>query len=79
MGTAAQATHAELAALARQAAALPVRTLDGVWVKARIAAEYGVCDPTGASGYDYPGDDVVRSLYRDAPRSSSTPRTTILR
>lgn len=56
------------ATLAQQAAALPARTLAGVWVKVRIAAFYGVADPTASPAEGYTGEAALRSLYRDAPR-----------
>ena len=56
------------AAIAQQATALPARTLAGVWVKVRIAAFYGVADPTAAPAEGYTGEAAMRSLYRDAPR-----------
>lgn len=56
------------AAIARQATALPARTLAGVWVKVRIAAFYGVADPTASPAEGYTGEAALRSLYRDAPR-----------
>lgn len=55
------------AALARQVAAQPAHTVEGMRAKLRVAAFYCVCDPGTSEGEGYPGEAAIRSLYRDTP------------
>lgn len=63
------------AALARQIAAHPAHTVEGMRAKLRVAAFYCVCDPDTPEGEGYPGEAAIRSLYRDTPgiEISTTP------